>query len=398
MKNADLLIAVNTVWVVLAAVLVMFMQAGFAFLESGLTRMKNAAHIAGKNVLIFGVCSIVYWAVGFGIAFGDGNSRHRDERLLPVDRRVPVDRRGAVHLLLDDPGWGRLPVRGRLRRRLARDRLGRDGRAGEALGLLRLRRVLHGSLLGRLALGLALGRLALLEGHAGLRRLDRGALPGRARSARRRAAPRPADRQVRPRRAREPDPRPQHAVRRPRDADPLVRLVRLQRGLDARRRDGRQDRLLRLRGADDDHRSRRRRHGRDRRRVARPAEAGRLDDAERRDRGAGGDHRSVGLRRAVGRGRDRRGRGRDRSGRSALGRADRDRRPDRRGRRARHGRRLGNAGRRASSRSLRWRRTSRRAPAASSTRAASTSSACRRSGWPRSASSRSQRRSAASGR
>src|SRR5438552_3832594 len=51
----------------------MFMQAGFAFLEAGLTRMKNAAHIAGKNVLIFGVCSLVYWAVGFGIAFGGGN-------------------------------------------------------------------------------------------------------------------------------------------------------------------------------------------------------------------------------------------------------------------------------------------------------------------------------------
>ena len=68
MKTADLVIAVNTVWVVVAAILVMFMQAGFAFLEAGLTRMKNAAHIAGKNVLIFGVCSIVYWAVGFGIA------------------------------------------------------------------------------------------------------------------------------------------------------------------------------------------------------------------------------------------------------------------------------------------------------------------------------------------
>ena len=74
MKTADLLIAVNTVWVVVAAVLVMFMQAGFAFLEAGLTRMKNAAHIAGKNVLIFGVASLVYWAVGFGIAFGDGNA------------------------------------------------------------------------------------------------------------------------------------------------------------------------------------------------------------------------------------------------------------------------------------------------------------------------------------
>src|SRR6266568_4421509 len=73
-KNHDLLIAASTIWVVITAVLVMFMQAGFAFLEAGLTRMKNAAHIAGKNVLIFGICSLVYWAVGFGLAFGDGGS------------------------------------------------------------------------------------------------------------------------------------------------------------------------------------------------------------------------------------------------------------------------------------------------------------------------------------
>src|ERR687891_1391823 len=72
MNAADLVIAVNTVWVVVAAILVMFMQAGFAYLEAGLTRMKNAAHVAAKNVLIFGIASLVYWAVGFGIAFGDG--------------------------------------------------------------------------------------------------------------------------------------------------------------------------------------------------------------------------------------------------------------------------------------------------------------------------------------
>jgi ammonium transporter, Amt family len=72
-KNQDLLIAASTIWVVVTAVLVMFMQAGFAFLEAGLTRMKNAGHIACKNVLIFGVCSIVYWMVGFGIAFGGGH-------------------------------------------------------------------------------------------------------------------------------------------------------------------------------------------------------------------------------------------------------------------------------------------------------------------------------------
>jgi Amt family ammonium transporter len=73
-SNHNLLIAASTVWVVVTAVLVMFMQAGFAFLEAGLTRMKNAAHIAGKNVLVFGICSLVYWAVGFGLAFGDGGS------------------------------------------------------------------------------------------------------------------------------------------------------------------------------------------------------------------------------------------------------------------------------------------------------------------------------------
>ena len=74
MRNADLVIAGNTIWVVVAAVLVMFMQAGFALLEAGMTRMKNAAHVAGKNVLTFALCSLVYWAVGFGLAFGDGNS------------------------------------------------------------------------------------------------------------------------------------------------------------------------------------------------------------------------------------------------------------------------------------------------------------------------------------
>ena len=74
MTNHDLLIGISTVWVVIAAVLVMFMQAGFAFLEAGLTRMKNAGHIAAKNVLIFAVCSLVYYVVGFGLAFGGGNA------------------------------------------------------------------------------------------------------------------------------------------------------------------------------------------------------------------------------------------------------------------------------------------------------------------------------------
>ncbi|KZE80550.1 ammonium transporter [Paenibacillus elgii] len=66
--------AIDAVWVMLAAILVIFMQAGFALLEAGSTRMKNAGHVAGKTVLTFGLCAIAFWAVGFGLAFGDGNS------------------------------------------------------------------------------------------------------------------------------------------------------------------------------------------------------------------------------------------------------------------------------------------------------------------------------------
>jgi Amt family ammonium transporter len=75
MNKVELTLAANTIWVVIAAALVMFMQAGFALLETGLTRMKNAGHVAGKNVLSFAVCALVYWAVGFGLAFGDGGSQ-----------------------------------------------------------------------------------------------------------------------------------------------------------------------------------------------------------------------------------------------------------------------------------------------------------------------------------
>jgi Amt family ammonium transporter len=74
MTTEQLAIATSTVWVIIAAVLVMFMQAGFAFLEAGLTRMKNVGHIAAKNVLIFALASIVYYVVGFGMAFGDGGN------------------------------------------------------------------------------------------------------------------------------------------------------------------------------------------------------------------------------------------------------------------------------------------------------------------------------------
>jgi ammonium transporter, Amt family len=62
--------AVDLVWMLVAAFLVFFMQAGFAMVECGFTRAKNAANICMKNVLDFSVGSIAYWAVGFAIMFG----------------------------------------------------------------------------------------------------------------------------------------------------------------------------------------------------------------------------------------------------------------------------------------------------------------------------------------
>lgn len=62
--------AVNEVWLVLAAVLVMFMQAGFALVEAGFTRAKNAGNIIMKNVMDFSVGGLAYWAFGFALAYG----------------------------------------------------------------------------------------------------------------------------------------------------------------------------------------------------------------------------------------------------------------------------------------------------------------------------------------
>jgi Amt family ammonium transporter len=62
--------AIDTVWTLAAAFLVFFMQAGFAMVESGFTRAKNACNIMMKNLMDFSVGSIAFWAIGFGIMFG----------------------------------------------------------------------------------------------------------------------------------------------------------------------------------------------------------------------------------------------------------------------------------------------------------------------------------------
>jgi Amt family ammonium transporter len=62
--------SVDTIWVLLGAILVFFMQAGFAMVETGFTRAKNAGNIIMKNLLDFCLGSVVFWVLGFGIMFG----------------------------------------------------------------------------------------------------------------------------------------------------------------------------------------------------------------------------------------------------------------------------------------------------------------------------------------
>ncbi|TAH37680.1 MAG: ammonium transporter [Alphaproteobacteria bacterium] len=60
----------DILWLVMCAILVILMQAGFTCLESGLVRAKNSIHVAGKNVVDFCIASLLFWLFGFGIMFG----------------------------------------------------------------------------------------------------------------------------------------------------------------------------------------------------------------------------------------------------------------------------------------------------------------------------------------
>jgi Amt family ammonium transporter len=66
-------VAINSMWVIVAGCLVMFMQAGFAFLEIGFSRGKNAGTIVAKILVNFSIAAIMYYAIGFAFAFGNGD-------------------------------------------------------------------------------------------------------------------------------------------------------------------------------------------------------------------------------------------------------------------------------------------------------------------------------------
>lgn len=93
--NGATAVAINTVWTLVAAFLVFFMQAGFAMVETGLTRAKNASNIIMKNLMDFAIGSIVFFAVGYAFMFGTdvggfiGTSGFFG--LDTVDRGIPIE-------------------------------------------------------------------------------------------------------------------------------------------------------------------------------------------------------------------------------------------------------------------------------------------------------------------
>ncbi len=67
----ELTISTDTLWVLVATVLVMFMQPGFAMVEAGFTRAKNTANILMKNIMDFSIGSLIFWTLGYTIMFGE---------------------------------------------------------------------------------------------------------------------------------------------------------------------------------------------------------------------------------------------------------------------------------------------------------------------------------------
>lgn len=66
-------VALDTMWVLLTAFLVFWMNAGFALVESGLCRAKNTVNILAKNFIVFAIASLSYYVIGWGLMFGNGN-------------------------------------------------------------------------------------------------------------------------------------------------------------------------------------------------------------------------------------------------------------------------------------------------------------------------------------
>ena len=77
-------VILDTIWVLVAAMLVFFMNLGFAMVESGFARMKNTVNILSKNFIVFAVSSIAFWAIGWGLMYGNGSGYFGAEGLFGI--------------------------------------------------------------------------------------------------------------------------------------------------------------------------------------------------------------------------------------------------------------------------------------------------------------------------
>lgn len=66
-------VVADTIWVLVAGMLVFFMNLGFGMVEAGLQQAKNSVNISSKNFIVFAIASIAFWFIGWGLMFGDGN-------------------------------------------------------------------------------------------------------------------------------------------------------------------------------------------------------------------------------------------------------------------------------------------------------------------------------------
>ena len=73
MSTELLTTAVDCFWLFFGGVLVFFMQTGFTMVEAGFTRSKNTGNIIMKNIVDFMFGSIIYWFIGYGLMYGEGN-------------------------------------------------------------------------------------------------------------------------------------------------------------------------------------------------------------------------------------------------------------------------------------------------------------------------------------
>ncbi len=71
---ADVQVILDNIWITIAAILVIFMNAGFGMLETGFCRQKNAVNVLTKNLIVFALATLSFWAMGYALAFSPGNT------------------------------------------------------------------------------------------------------------------------------------------------------------------------------------------------------------------------------------------------------------------------------------------------------------------------------------